>query len=160
MHGKINKSRSLGSVMVWQQWQALADNPSYWHNHHERGLLKAEYLRDYGVQLWFGEALDVSIYELDFYPLLFEEDPGEVLHRLRDLEYFKTVQGHYSLNWFDPQANPEWGLAGEPTIDLAPECVRYFCPTAGTLLKDPHNIMGNFAEDPHPQFLSQTGSGI
>lgn len=117
--------------MRWQQWQALANDPSYWQNHHERGLLKAEYLGEYVLRLWFEEELDVSIYDLDFYPLLIEEDPGEVLRSLRNQEYFATAQGHYSLNWFNPQANPEFGLVGEPTIDLAPECVRYFCQTYG-----------------------------
>jgi hypothetical protein len=114
--------------MYWQKWRTIANNAQHWQNHHERGLLKAEYLCNYQLRLWFEEELDVSIYDLDFYPLLIEEDPGEVLRSLRDVSYFKTAQGHYSLNWFDPH---RFEQQGEPIIDLAPECVRYFCQIYG-----------------------------
>ena len=57
----------------------------------KKGLLKAEYVRDYVLRLWFGEDMDVSIYELNFYPLIVEENPGEVFLPLRDKERFRLV---------------------------------------------------------------------
>jgi len=115
-------------IMYWEKWKTIANDSDRWQNYQERGLLKAEYLANYQLRLWFEEDLDVSIYDLDFYPLLIEEDPGEVLRSLRDIAYFKTAQGHYTLNWFDPHCI---GQHQEPTIDLAPECVRYFCQISG-----------------------------
>ncbi len=58
------------NVMNWKEWRDFADNESRWENHEEKGLLKAEYVRDYVLRLWFEDVLDVSIYELDFFPLL------------------------------------------------------------------------------------------
>jgi hypothetical protein len=121
-------------IMYWEKWKTIAKDPHRWQNHQERGLLKAEYLGNYQLRLWFEEDLDVSIYDLDFYPLLIEEDPGEVLRSLRDIAYFKTAQGHYTLNWFDPCCIEQ---QPETTIELAPECVRYFCQTSGIPRKLP-----------------------
>ncbi|MEW5956202.1 MAG: hypothetical protein AB1801_00640, partial [Chloroflexota bacterium] len=64
--------------MKWKEWHTLAENETYWQNRMEKGLLKAEYVNDYILRLWFEEKLDVSIYELDFYPLMVEDNPGGV----------------------------------------------------------------------------------
>ena len=109
--------------MKWTEWQALAENESSWVNHEEKGLLKAEYLKDYILRLWFEEKLDVSIYELDFQPLIVEENPGGVFELLKDKERFQRVRGDYALIW----PNPKTGAYDEQAIDLAPECVRFFC---------------------------------
>ena len=119
--------------MKWEAWEKMARNERFWQGHAERGLLKAEYLHDYVLRLWFEEALDVSIYEFDFYPLLMEEDPGEALLPLREQARFQMVKGDYALAWL----NPETGAYDERAIDLAPECVRFFCEKYGTALKLP-----------------------
>jgi hypothetical protein len=66
--------------MNWQEWQAYADNEANWSDSHERGLLKAEYIRDFILRLWFEEELDAAIYDLDFAPL-FVEKQRLILHR-------------------------------------------------------------------------------
>ncbi len=48
---------------AWQEWKQLAVDERNWHKSQEKGLLKAEYVRDYVLRLWFEEDLDVSIYE-------------------------------------------------------------------------------------------------
>ncbi|MDZ7369527.1 MAG: hypothetical protein ONB43_27275 [candidate division KSB1 bacterium] len=125
--------------MKWQEWLQFAKNEAYWQGHEERGLLKAEHLRDYILRLWFEEDLDVSIYELDFYPLLVEDDPGEVFLPLRDQERFRLVEGDYALIWL----NPETGAYDEKAIDIAPECIRFFCERYGKKLKEPERSMPN-----------------
>ncbi len=47
--------------MKWKEWSKFASNESNWRNHHEKGLLKAEYIKDYVLRLWFEEELDISI---------------------------------------------------------------------------------------------------
>ncbi len=120
-------------MMKWKKWSELSSNESEWQNHQERGLLKAEYVKDYILRLWFEEDTDVSIYELDFYPLFVGEYPGEVLLPLRDKKRFRQVKGDYTLIWM----NPETGDYDEKTIDIAPECIRYFCETYGKKIKIP-----------------------
>ena len=115
--------------MRWSEWRAVADDPSKWTGRWERGLLKVEYVTDYTLRLWFEEELDVSIYELDFRPLLIEENPGVVFQSLRDKKRFRMVRADYALVW----PNPETGEQDEQTIDLAPECVRFFCERYGKL---------------------------
>jgi len=117
--------------MNWKEWRDHADNEAVWQDHVERGLLKAEYVRDYILRLWFEDDLDVSIYELDFYPLLMKDDPGEVFLRLRDKEHFRLVEGDYALIWL----NPETGAYDEKAVDIAPECIRFFCEKYGKKLK-------------------------
>lgn len=116
---------------MWKEWHDFAQNQAFWQNHEEKGLLKAEYVRDYVLRLWFEEELDVSIYDLDFYPLVVQENPGGVFRPLRDKERFRFVEGHYALMWF----NPETGSYDEQAIDIAPECIRFFCEKHGKLLK-------------------------
>lgn len=111
----------------------MAENEEFWKNHQEKGLLKAEYVKDYILRLWFEEDMDVSIYELDFYPLIFEENPGGVFLALKDKDRFRFVEGRYALVW----PNPETGAYDEKAIDLAPECVRFFCERYGKKLKAP-----------------------
>lgn len=123
--------------MKWKSWQAAAEDESYWRGVEEKGLLKAEYLGDYRLRLWFESPLDVEIYELDFYPLLIEEEPGSALLPLRTLERFQFVKGDYALIWPDPAT----GAYGENAIDLAPECVRFFCKRYGKLVK-PAQMVG------------------
>ncbi len=122
--------------MKWQQWTEFANNPDNWQHPDEKGLLKAEYVQDYILRLWFEEILDISIYELDFYPLLIAENPGEVFLPLQDLEHFKQAKGDYTLTW--PSSSMDSCDPDRATIDLAPECVRYFCQQYGTLIKAPH----------------------
>ncbi|MGB6014832.1 MAG: hypothetical protein WBG32_08900, partial [Nodosilinea sp.] len=88
--------------MMWETWRTLATDTTQWQNNHENGLLKAEYLDGYMLRLWFEASLDVEIYQLDFYPLLIEEDPGPALLPLRDLERFQFVKGDYALIWPNP----------------------------------------------------------
>lgn len=93
------------------------------------------------LQLWFEEELGVSIYELDFYPLIVEEDPGEAFMPLRDKERFGFVEGDYTLIW----PNPETAGYDEKAIDLAPECVRFFCDKYGKALKAPADVAVGFS---------------
>jgi hypothetical protein len=69
--------------MKWEAWRSLASDETHWQNVEEKGLLKAEPLGDYRLHLWFEEALDVAMDELDVYPLLVEEDPSPALLPLR-----------------------------------------------------------------------------
>jgi hypothetical protein len=123
--------------MKWEEWYSLAKNESLWQNREEKGLLKAEYVNDYILRLWFEEDLDVSIYELDFYPLLVEESPGGVFLSLQEEERFRLVKGDYALVW----PNPETGAYDEQAIDIAPECIRFFCEKYGKKLKTPERAM-------------------
>ncbi|MDM8520632.1 hypothetical protein QUF64_11325 [Anaerolineales bacterium HSG6] len=117
--------------MKWQEWSEVAKDETLWQNHAESGLLKAKYVRDYVLQLWFEETLDVSIYELDFYELLINDDLGPAFLPLRDKDRFQQAKGDYSLVWL----NPETGAYDEQAIDIAPECVRFFCQRYGKSLK-------------------------
>jgi hypothetical protein len=120
-----------GVTMNWQEWSRLADNPSLWENREEKGLIKAEYVDGYTLRLWFEDGLDVSIYELDFTPLMVDGNPGGVFEALKDHKRFQNVRGDYALIW----PNPETGVYDEKAIDIAPECVRFFCERYGKLLK-------------------------
>ena len=117
--------------MKWQEWLTLAANASLWQGQSERGLLKADYIDAYTLRLWFEDDLDVSIYELDFSPLVVDENPGGVFVALRQRERFRVVRGEYALIW----PNPETGGTDEQAIDIAPECVRFFCEKYGKALK-------------------------
>lgn len=118
--------------MKWQEWAAVADDPSLWKNREEKGLLKAEYVADYVLRLWFQDEMDVSIYELDFRPLVVEDNPGGVFGALKDQERFKHVRGDYALIW----PNPQTEAYDEQAIDLAPECVRFFCERYGKSIRN------------------------
>ena len=119
---------------MWKEWRDYAQkHEALWQNRLEKGLLKAEHVQDYVLRLWFEEELDVSIYELDFYPLVVSENPGGVWSPLRDKEHFCFVEGNYTLMWFHPESNDEQ----QPVIDMAPECLRFFCESKGRLLKAP-----------------------
>lgn len=120
-------------IMKWTEWQAVAEDESLWIDREEKGLLKAEYRDGYVLRLWFEEELDVSIYELDFEPLLMEENPGSVFDLLKDKGRFQKVRGDYALIW----PHPDTGAYDEQVIDLAPECVRFFCEHYGKQLKEP-----------------------
>ena len=117
--------------MNWHDWQTYASDESNWLNHEERGLIKAEHVKDFVPRLWFEENMDVSIYELDFRPLFVEHNPGGVFEQLRDPRRFQLVEGDYALLWL----NPETGAYDETAIDLAPECVRFFCERYGRQVK-------------------------
>jgi hypothetical protein len=67
--------------MKWKEWEVVANDESLWRDREEKGLLKAEYIGDYKLRLWFEEDLDVSIYELDFYSLIVEDNPGAISAR-------------------------------------------------------------------------------
>ena len=117
--------------MKWQEWKELSGNEALWENREERGLVKAEYVRDYVLRLWFEEEMDVTIYELDFHSLIVAERPGEAFLPLRDKNRFRFVEGHYALVW----PNPKTGAYDEKAIDIAPECIRFFCEKYGKKLK-------------------------
>ncbi len=119
--------------MKWEEWTKISEDETFWEDHEEKGLLKAEYQGDYVLRLWFEDDLDISIYELDFYPLLAEENPGGVMLPLREQERFRFVEGNYALIW----PNPETGAYDEDVIDLAPECIRFFCEKYGKKIKVP-----------------------
>jgi len=121
--------------MKWKDWTKVAGDESVWQDREEKGLLKAEYVRDYVLRLWFEEDLDVSIYELDFAPLIVEDNPGEAFLPLRERKRFRFVAGDYALIW----PNPETGAYDERVIDIAPECVRFSCENYGERLKGPEN---------------------
>jgi hypothetical protein len=76
-------------------------------------------------------------YELDFAPLIVEENPGEVFLALKDKERFRFVQGNYAL--IGP--SPETAAYDEKIIDIAPECVRFFCENYGKKLKAPESVL-------------------
>ncbi|MBX3050246.1 MAG: hypothetical protein KF753_02160 [Caldilineaceae bacterium] len=116
---------------LWQEWQDAASDENRWKDRQERGLLKAEHIQDFVLRLWFEEELDVSIYELDFRPLFVDENPGGIFAALRDQKRFELVSGDYTLNWL----NPDTGTYDETAIDIAPECIRFFCERYGKLLK-------------------------
>ena len=117
--------------MKWKEWEVVANDESLWYDQEEKGLLKAEYLGDYKLRLWFEEELDVSIYDLDFYSLIVEDNPGGVFEALKDKERFQLVEGDYALAWL----NSETGLYDEQAVDIAPECIRFFCEKYGKKLK-------------------------
>ena len=121
----------------WQEWSNIANEPARWQNHEEKGLLKAEHIENYVLNLWFEESLDVTIYALDFYPLFIEENPGGVFLALKDKERFRSAKGDFALVW----PNPETGAYDEQAIDLAPECVRFFCEKYGKKLKSPEKAI-------------------
>lgn len=127
--------------MKWKEWSEFAKNEAYWQNHEEKGLLKAEYVIDYVLRLWFEEELDVTIYELDFYPLIMEDDLGKVFLPLRNQERFRLVEGEYALIWL----NPETGIYDEKAIDIAPECIRFFCERYGKKLKETEKSVQNIS---------------
>ena len=118
--------------MKWTEWQAVAEDETLWADHVERGLLKAEYLGRYVLRLWFEEELDVSIYELDFESLVLEAQPESVFGLLKDTDRFQSVRGDHALIW----PNPDTGAYDEQAIDLAPECVRFFCDRHGKRVKE------------------------
>lgn len=117
----------------WQEWREIADDESNWLGSEEKGLLKAQHVADFVLRLWFEEDLDVSIYELDFHPLLIEESPGGVFEALKDPQRFELVTGDYALVW----PNPDTGIYDDRAIDIAPECIRFFCERYGRRLKEP-----------------------
>jgi len=125
------------SDIKWEEWTKIASDESVWQDNEEKGLLKAEYVQDYVLRLWFEEDADkqhpanISMYELDFSPLIVEQDPGQAFLPLRDKERFRFVEGNYALVW----PNPETGAFDEKSIDMAPECVRFFCENYGKKLK-------------------------
>jgi hypothetical protein len=122
--------------MKWEEWEEVARNEALWQAHDEKGLLKAEYVKDYVLRLWFEEEMDVSIYELDFYPLFIEDNPGGVFLPLKDQDQFRMVAGDYALVWL----NPDTGTYDETAVDIAPECIRFFCEKYGKKLKVGHEF--------------------
>lgn len=65
--------------MKWQERNTVADDPSLGKNRQEKGLLKAECVRNYVLRLWFDDEMDVSMHELDFQPLIVKHNPGGTL---------------------------------------------------------------------------------
>ena len=120
-----------GVIMKWQEWTEIAENAQLWQGRTEKGILKAEYVDGYILRLWFEDDLDVSIYELDFYLLMVQDNPGGVFTALKDRKRFENVRGDYALIWL----NPETGAYDDQAIDLAPECVRFFCEKYGKPIK-------------------------
>ena len=86
---------------------------------------------------------NISIYDLDFYPLLIEEDPGEALLPLREEDRFRYVEGDHALVWI----NPKTGVYDEGVIDIAPECIRFFCERYGKRIKYSDKPIGDLNND-------------
>lgn len=124
--------------MKWEEWTTISEDETFWEDHEEKGLLKAEYQGNYILRLWFEDDLDVSIYDLDFYQLLIEENPGGVMLPLKEQKRFRFVEGDYALIW----PNPETGAYDKDVIDIAPECIRFFCEKHGKKIKVPHSMAG------------------
>lgn len=71
--------------IVWSELETYLDSPSCIP---EKGILKVEHLGEYKLEIWFEESKDVSVYELDFLPLLREEGSGEAFRPLLNRERF------------------------------------------------------------------------
>lgn len=97
----------------------------------EKGILKAEYIKDYSLQIWFEENKDVSIYELDFAPILSSLGSGDAFKPLLDEIRFKEVIGRYNLTWLDPKT----GKYNENAIDISPEAIKWFCVNFGKVIR-------------------------
>ena len=101
--------------MKWKEWEVVANDESLWRDQEEKGLLKAEYIGDYKLRLWFEEELDVSIYELDFYSLIVEDNPGGVFEGLKDREHRINIPNGY----LRVQSPSSW-------ITLKPKSIHFF----------------------------------
>lgn len=97
----------------------------------EKGILKAKHLTNHCIEIWFEEERDVSIFELDFLPILSEGDAGEAMRPLLDVKRIAQVVGRYNLTWYDP----ETGDYNEDAIDISPEAVKWFCLKYGKRVK-------------------------
>jgi len=80
--------------------------------------------------LEFGLKKDVSIYELDFLPILREEDSGEAFRSLLSEERFNQVVGKDNLTWFDSDTGDN-----KNAINISPEAIRW-SNKCGKLVKD------------------------
>lgn len=116
-----------GVIMNWQEWTELADNEALWLDYEESGLSEAEHLQNHVLRLTFADDSGASIFDLDWTPLFVDQNPGGVFQVLADERRFCIVRGEYALVW----PNPDTGEYDETAIDLAPECVRYFCEKYG-----------------------------
>ncbi|MBI5472661.1 MAG: hypothetical protein HY961_09995 [Ignavibacteriae bacterium] len=50
--------------MKWKEWSALAENESLWAHSKEKGLLKAEYIREYVLHLWFEGQEPMNLFDI------------------------------------------------------------------------------------------------
>ncbi|GAB2189808.1 hypothetical protein MAH1_14160 [Sessilibacter sp. MAH1] len=98
----------------------------------EKGILKVEYIDGYILQIWFEEDLNVSIYNLDFLPIISSPDAGEVFNRLLNKNLFMQAVGRYNITWYDE----ETGEYNENAIDISPEAVKWFCKKFGKIIKN------------------------
>ncbi|GAB2198503.1 hypothetical protein [Sessilibacter sp. MAH4] len=106
----------------------------------EKGILKVEYIDEYILQIWFEEKLNVSIYNLDFLPIISSPDAGEVFNRLLNKNLFMQAVGRYNITWYDE----ETAEYNENAIDISPEAVKWFCKKFGKLIKinnEKHKLM-------------------
>ena len=62
--------------MKWSEWQALAEDEDHWLDDVEPGLASAEHLHDHVLRLHFADQPEDVAYELDFAPLLVDDNPG------------------------------------------------------------------------------------
>ncbi len=113
---------------MWKELEAHLSTPNFLP---EKGILKTEYVDEYNLEIWFEEDKDVSIYQLDFLPILSADDSGKALKPLLDKERFCQVIGRYNLTWFDPDS----GEYNENAIDISPEAIKWFCKEYGEVVK-------------------------
>ena len=115
--------------MKWSEWQALAEDEDHWLDDVEPGLASAEHLHDHVLRLHFADQPEDVAYELDFAPLLVDDNPGGAFEPLRDVDRFCNVEAEYVLIWPDP-------VTGDAlhAVDLAPECVWCFCQRHGQVV--------------------------
>ena len=115
--------------MKWVEWQVFADNEENWTNSTEPGLTDVEYLHDFVLRLQFADGPGKPKFDLDFAPLMVTDNPGGVFAELKDVRRFRNVEADYALIWPDPVTHDD-----SKAVDLAPECVRFFCRKYGRLV--------------------------
>jgi len=113
---------------MWKALETHLHSPNFVP---EKGILKAEYLEEYILEIWFEEDKDVSIYKLDFFPILSTEDSGKAFKPLLDKEWFSQVVGRNNLTWFDPDS----GDYNENAIDISAEATKWFCKKYEIVIK-------------------------
>ena len=116
--------------MNWHEWTSVAEHADNWLDYAEPGIKEVTSLGDVLLRIWFDDTPTPTGYEIDFRPLFLDQNPGGVFRPLADRSFFGKATGDYALVW----PNPITGDFDEGIIDIAPECVRYFCEKYGNPL--------------------------
>ncbi len=113
---------------MWNELETYLNSENFVN---EKGILKVEYVNEHVLQIWFEENLDVSIYELDFFPIISSEDAGEAFKPLLSKNRFMQAVGRNNITWYDE----ETGDYNENAIDISPEAIKWFCKKFGKVIK-------------------------